>query len=158
MNVSKATNDEGENVSITLMERGSQWPDPGDVFSSATFENIVMAQGAAETSEAFAGRATRRLADVQAAGQHLKSATLVVSGASGESSPVIHSRLAMILGGLLQKDGKLTLVGDAHLSTEQRADIASVAAALSEYFGPEGPGVRLSLEPHHDAAFRSAAN
>lgn len=155
MDMSKATQDD-EKVSITLMERGSQWPGRVELVAAASFENIVMAQGVGETPEAFLGRATRRLADVHASGHHLQSATLVVSRAPG--SPIVHSRLAMILGESLPKGGKLTLVGDDRLTAEDRADLGSVAATLSEYFGADGPGVRLLLAPYRDAAPRAPAN
>lgn len=157
MDVSEAAQDEGENVSVTLMELGSQWPDRLDVIPSTTFENIVMAQDAAESPEAFASRATRRLEDVRASGHRLRSAILLVGGAFGKGSPVVRSRLGMIVGGFLPKGGSLTFVGDDHLSADERADLASVAASLSEYFGPEGPGVRLQLELRHERA-RGNAN
>lgn len=139
------------------MERGSRWPE-GDVIPFAAFENIVMAQAATETPEAFASRATRRLANVRASGHRLKSATLVVSGSSGASSPISHGHLAMIVGGSLPKGGKLTLIGDDHLTADERAGLASVAATLSEHFGPDGPGIRLVLAPGGDAGFGAFAN
>lgn len=150
MDIAEAANDEGQDVSVTLMERGSQWPERRYAIPFASFENIVLAQDAAESPEAFVTRATRRLAEVRASGHQLKCATLVVGSRSGERSPVVHGRLALLIGGFLPKEGNLTLVGDDHLSADERADLASVAAALSEYFGPDGPCVRLLLEPRHE--------
>lgn len=157
MDVSEATKDPGENVSVTLMERGSEWPDRLDVVPSAIIENIVMAQDAAESPEGFARRAARRLAEIRASGHRLKSATLLVGRGSGNGSPIVHSRLAMIIGRFLPKEGSLTIVGDDHLSAGERADLASVAAALSEYFGPDGPSVRLELELRQERRLAEAS-
>lgn len=152
MDTSEAAKDEDEIVSITLLERGSHWPEGLDTVPPATFENVVLAQCADESTDAFVSRASRRLLDIRASGHQLKAATVLVGAGSDKGSPIVHSRLAMLVGRFLPKEGRLTLVGDDNLSAAERADLASIAATLSEHFGPEGPGIRLHLELRHERA------
>lgn len=144
MDATDTAADGTDGASITLMERGSQWPENANVIPSTTSENIVMVQGANESPNAFAARVTSRLNEVRAAGWPLKSATLLASGPP-ESSLIAHGRLAATLGRFLSKEGTLTLVGNEALPSDACAELAGIAAALSEFFGPE-PGVRLVLE------------
>ena len=145
MDATDTSADGSDSVSITLMERGSKWPESACVIPSTTSENIVMVQGANEPPNAFAARVTGRLNEVRAAGWPLKSATLLASGPS-ESSLIVHGRLAATVGRFLSKNGTLTLVGNEALPPDARAELAGIAAALSEFFGP-GHSVRLVLEP-----------
>ena len=138
MDATDTATDGSDGVSITVMERGSQWPERASVIPSTTSENIVMVQGANEFPDAFAARVTGRLDHVRATGRPLKSAMLLAT-CPLESSLIAHGRLAATASRFLSNAGTLTLVGDEALPLEARAELAGIAPALSEFLGPDRP-------------------